>query len=133
MSRENVEIVQRWYDLFQRQDWEGSVEDADPDIEIIEPPGVVGSRRYHGHDGLVEALQAWPSQWEEFHAELVKIIDANANQVVSLTRHHARGKGSGIEVERDLAYVITFRNGKAIRWEMFLTLDEALQAAGLSE
>jgi hypothetical protein len=26
--------------------------------------------------------------------------------------------------------VITYRDGKAIRWEMFLTLAEALEAAG---
>ena len=133
MSEENVAVVRRWYDLFRSEDWEGAVRDAHPDIEIIEPPGVVGSRTYHGHDGLVEALKAWPSQWDDFHVDLVKIIDANADQVVSLTRHHARGKGSGIEVERELAYVITFSDGKAIRWEMFLTLAEALEAAGLKQ
>jgi len=133
MSEENVEVVRRWFDTFRRQDWEGAVRAADPDIEVIEPPGVVGSRSYHGHEGLVEAMTAWPSQWDDFHVELVEIVDANANQVVSLTRHHGRGKGSGIEVERQLAYVVTFRDGKAIRWEMFLTLAEALEAAGLSE
>jgi ketosteroid isomerase-like protein len=133
MSRENVEVVRRWYALFQRQDWEGAIQDAHPGIEIIEPLGVVGSRRYHGHDGLVDALKGWPSQWDDFCAELVKVIDANPDQVVALTRHYARGKGSGIEVGRELAYVITFRDRKAIRWEMFLTLAEALEAAGLQE
>jgi ketosteroid isomerase-like protein len=125
--------VRRWYDLFRRGDWESAVGDAEPGIEIVEPRGVVGSRSYHGHEGLVEALRAWPSQWDDFQVELVRIVDASADQVVSLTRHHARGKGSGIEVERDLAYLITFRDGKAIRWEMFLTLAEALEAAGLRE
>jgi ketosteroid isomerase-like protein len=133
MSQENVEVVRRWYDLFQRGDWESAVGDADPEIEIIEPQGVVGSRRYHGHEGLVEALRGWPSQWDDFQVELVQIIDAGPDQVVSLTRHHARGKGSGVEVERELAYLMTFRDAMAIRWEMFLTLAEALEAAGLRE
>jgi limonene-1,2-epoxide hydrolase len=50
MSEENVEAVQRWFDAFLRRDWECAVRDADPDIEVTEPPGVFGSRSYHGHE-----------------------------------------------------------------------------------
>jgi ketosteroid isomerase-like protein len=133
MSQENVEAIRKAFEAFMAEDWEGVVRDADPEIEIIEPPGVVGSRSYHGHEGLTQALKAWPSQWDDFHAELVEVIDANDDQVVSLTRHHGHGKGSGVEVEGEVAYLSTFHQGRVIRWEMFRSLGEALAAAGLSE
>jgi hypothetical protein len=32
MSQENVEVMGRWYDLFQLEDWEGVIGDADPEL-----------------------------------------------------------------------------------------------------
>jgi hypothetical protein len=53
--------------------------------------------------------------------------------MVCLVHHRGRGKLSGAEVELQVAYVHTIKDGKGVRWEMFATLDEALEAAGLSE
>jgi ketosteroid isomerase-like protein len=133
MSRENVELVRQGFQAFLREDWEQIVGGLDPSVEVIEPPGVVGSRVYYGREGFVKAMKAWPSQWDDFRAELVKVIDANDEQVVWLTRHHGRGKGSGIEIEGEIAYVTTFRDGMVVRWEMFWSLTDALEAARLSE
>ena len=44
-----------------------------------------------------------------------------------------RGKGSGVEVEADFAFVFTIRQGKLLRWQMFTSREEALEAAGLPE
>jgi ketosteroid isomerase-like protein len=107
---------------------------ADPEIEVREPSGLVGSPHiYHGHEGFVEAANWWPSQWDEFHVEISRMIDVNDDQVVWVTRHRGRGHGSGIEVEGELTYVSTFRDGKMIRWDMFQDLREALDAVGLRE
>jgi ketosteroid isomerase-like protein len=77
MSRQNVEVVRKSFDAYQRGDWERVVRDADPDIEVIQPPDFPDARSYHGHSGLVEVLRWWPSQWERFHVELTEVLDAN--------------------------------------------------------
>jgi ketosteroid isomerase-like protein len=64
---------------------------------------------------------------------LTQLIDANDDQAVSVARHYGRGKGSGVEVETVFANMTTFRDGKAIRWEMFQGLGEALEAAELRD
>ncbi|MCA1843399.1 MAG: nuclear transport factor 2 family protein [Actinobacteria bacterium] len=134
MSRQNVEALRRMYEAFQRGDWEQMVRDTDPEIEIREPRDLVTeSGVYHGHAGFVEAVKWWPSQWDDFRAEITQMIDADDDQVVWVARHRGRGHGSGIEVENEIAYLSTFRAGKMIRWEMFLTLPEALEAVGLRE
>jgi hypothetical protein len=44
-----------------------------------------------------------------------------------------RGKGSGVETQVRLWYVVWITNGKVTRRQVFLDRDEALEAAGLSE
>ena len=44
-----------------------------------------------------------------------------------------RGKQSGAEVEMDFAHLFTFREGKVAEWQIFVSEDQALKAAGLSE
>src|SRR4051812_19893496 len=126
MSRQNVETVRKGFEAYQQGDWERVVRDAAPDIEVVQPPDFADARSYHGHQGFVEVLRWWPSQWEDFHVELTEVIDANDDQVVWATRQRGRGKGSGVEVVGEVAFVSTFHDGKTIRIEMFQSLDEAL-------
>jgi ketosteroid isomerase-like protein len=130
MSRQNVEVVHKGFDAYQQGDWEGVVRDADPDIEVVQPPDFPEARSYHGHPGLVEVLRWWPSQWENFHVELTEVLDANDDRVVWVTRQRGRGKGGGVEVVGEVAFVSTFRDGKTIRIEMFQTRQEALATVG---
>jgi ketosteroid isomerase-like protein len=130
MSRQNVEVVRKGFDAYQQGDWEGLVRDADPDIEVVQPPDFPEARSYHGHPGLVEVLSWWPSQWENFHVELTEVLDANDDRVVWVTRQRGRGKGGGVEVVGEVAFVSTFRDGKTIRIEMFQTRQEALATVG---
>jgi ketosteroid isomerase-like protein len=61
-----------------------------------------------------------------------ELIDAG-EQVISVVTRHARGRASGVEVERPFALLWTLREGKVIRVVWFLDRAEALEAAGLSE
>ena len=133
MSSQNVEVVRNAFDAYQRRDWNGVIRDADPDIEVVQPPDFADARSYHGHDGLVEVLQWWPSQWEDFRVDLTEVIDANDDQAVWVTLERGRGKASGVEVVGEVAFVSTFRDGKMIRIEMFQSRQEALDTVARPE
>jgi ketosteroid isomerase-like protein len=64
--------------------------------------------------------------------ELRRAIDAG-DQVVALVHEYRRGKGSGVTVEKDIALIYGFRDGKVVRIEPYMNQAEALAAVGLSE
>jgi ketosteroid isomerase-like protein len=55
--------------------------------------------------------------WESFAIEPEQYLDAG-DKVVALIRLFARGKGSGVPVERNDGMVWTAREGKAVRLEV---------------
>ena len=55
------------------------------------------------------------------------------DQVIVKCCQRGQGAGSGAAVEIHFAQVWTFRNGQPVRARNFMTYDEALEAADLSE
>jgi ketosteroid isomerase-like protein len=130
VSRKDLERVREVYAAFARGDRAAALGLSDPEIEITERPGVLDSKTYRGHEGLLEAIDNWVGQWDEFRMDVEQMTDVGGGNVVSVVRHYGRGKLSGVVVEQQIVYVHTLRNGKAIRWQMFGTVDEALASTG---
>jgi ketosteroid isomerase-like protein len=133
MSQENVELVETTWSAFQRGDVGFMRQTCRPDVVIAQPPEVPDTKTYTGHDGVKEAVEDWPKQWEDFRFEVLEIIDVSKSQVVSVTRHHGRGASSGIKMDAIVAYVHTISGGKLARLEMFFSKEQALEATSGSE
>jgi len=132
MSQENVDLVRGGFDSFARGDLDRFFKFVDPEVEIVQPFELPGPRTYHGHKGLAEAFQSWAGEWDDFQAEVERIVDAG-DRVVTLVHSRGRGRTSGVTVDQRVGYVLTIRDGKLTRWEAFLRFSEALEAVGLSE
>ena len=104
-----------------------------PDLVLVQPPEVPDAKTYEGTGAIVEAMEDWPNQWEDFRMDLTEVIDVADEVAVSVTRHRGRGKKSGIEVDFEVFYVSRGRDGKLARLEMFFKREQALEAAGLTE
>jgi ketosteroid isomerase-like protein len=131
MSQENVEIVRRGYEHYNRT--------GEPDYSVLDPDIVYDvSRRtfdptvYHGLDGVREFVALIREQWVTMRLEPQDCVDAGDSVVVSV-RLVGVGKESGAETTANAAHVWTFRDGKVVRQTTFQAMDEALEAAGLSE
>src|SRR5436190_5158779 len=132
MSQENVELVRAAFDAYFRGDMEAVLGLMDPEIVVMQPPEVPDGTTLHGHAGVMEAIAAWPEQWDDYQLEIVQIVDAG-DHVAVRTHQRGRGKGSGVEVEDKIWFVAGFRNGRIADWRMFGAESEALEAAGLSQ
>jgi ketosteroid isomerase-like protein len=133
MSLENVELVKRGVEGWNRRDIEGLLEQAAPDSEWIPAsPAAVERSVYRGHEEIRQAFNAIWETWEEFRFEASEIRDLG-DSVVWLGRVHARGMASQVELDQDFATHTVVGEGKFIRVEGFLGWDEALEAAGLRE
>jgi ketosteroid isomerase-like protein len=130
MSQENVEAVQEAFEHFQRTG-EPLLELFDADIEVYDHD-IPDAGSYHGPDGYLRWLGDWGEAWESFSLKPLRWIDA-ADQVVFVFELTAKGKGSGVEVNRRDAMVWTIHDGKAIRLDYYNNEPQALEAVGLSE
>lgn len=126
-----MELVQHFYAAWERGDMEWILDHSDPEIEIVQPPEVPDAKSYRGREGVLQSFEDWPKQWEEFRAELIQTIDVDEDRVISVNRQYLRARD--IDLKEELAFLHTMQDGRLTRVDMFLSLDKARKAAGLSE
>ena len=131
MSQENVEIVKPCYDAFNREDWDAMLKDAAPGFEVDLSRALGPWRGVFGLDQIRRVLGEFREPWESARLEPHEFIEAGDLVVVPGTQH-VKGRG-GIEVAARGAYVWTIRNGAIERMVMYQSLQDALEAVGLSE
>ena len=102
---------------------------CDPDVEWIEDPVRADGRTYRGHAGVIESWTRWLEQWDEYGAEVERIIDCG-DEVLVYTRERARGAASGATVESRHFGVWTIHDGKLLRYREFYDEQAAREAAG---
>jgi ketosteroid isomerase-like protein len=134
MSQENVEIVRRVYEAFNREGLDAAFEHLHPDFEY-DLSAAIGpyAGMYSGRETVRKMLEDFFSAWEYMHVEPEDFIDVGDDRVLVPTRGRGRGKGSGIEIEGRPSAIWTVRDGQLIRGAVFNDRAEALEAAGLSE
>ena len=133
MSQENVELVRLGFEAAVSGDTAAFDGYLTPDLEIVQPPEVPDAKTYRGPTAMRDALDDWPSEWEDFRMELLDVIDVSDDTLIGVTRHTGRGAHSEIEMDFEVAYVYRLREGKLARLEMYFGRDQALKAVGLAE
>ena len=131
MSQENVEMVRRGFEAFNRGDLEGVAAEFAPDFEYVASgtiPGVGGV--YRGPEGYRRFQEAFWAEFADGRAEINELIEAGDQVLVSATVR-GRGKQSGVEASWDFWQLWTVQDGKVVRGQAFISRAEALEAAGL--
>ena len=140
MSRENVELARRAYaamsDAYQTGDLLPVIQEfCDPQIVFNNEAIVSGypeRGEWRGHEGL---LQFGAGQTEAFRQMWLKpeeFIDAGDRVVIPLSLG-GQARHSGIDVSFSVVHVVTFRDQKAVRIDLYAERATALEALGLSE
>ena len=132
MSEENVEIVRQMYDAFYSGDAEVALDHFDPDVVVDASKARADGGRGKGREQLNVIVAAWIGTWDEWREEIEEMRDLGS-QVLVLSVHHGRGKGSGVEVESPVAVLYDVHGGKITRMAVFREPADALKAAGLRE
>jgi ketosteroid isomerase-like protein len=131
VSQENVEIVRRFAEGWERADWDGMAELADPNIELHGTVGGVEEGRVRRGVGEIRRdFESNEEIWDEHRVEIQELIDAG-DRVVIYQREYQRGKLSGVELVVDAAVLVDVRDGRVVRLQGYMDRDAALEAAGL--
>jgi ketosteroid isomerase-like protein len=139
MSEENVEIMRRVYEAFNRwgvQPWgEPSVEIPPllhPEVEFHTHPSAPEAGVYRGREAVIEYHTRVFGQFESISVELEELVPVGES-VVSVTRQHTTPRGSDSEIVQRVVDVWTIRDGLLAERKPFPTREAALEAVGTRE
>ncbi len=135
MSQENVEIVRRLFETFNRQDASAVAELWAPDAEWR--PAFIGggqleSAVFRGPEGMAEFVAVQSETWESVHAEPVKMRDLGDTVLVEV-HLSAVGRGSGVPVDVITWNVFEVLDSRFISGTAYTSSAEALKSVGLEE
>ncbi len=133
MSQENVEIVKEFSQRFAEGVRGVYGEYFDPDIVWdTSASGLPVASIYHGHEGVRRFFRDWLAPWENYEIEYREYLDAG-DAVVTVFWQAGTGRGSRIRSERDFFGVWDLKELKVVRFRLFESREQALEAAGLRE
>jgi ketosteroid isomerase-like protein len=119
------QLVLRGIALWNEGDFEGALEDLEPDIEWYTSGDIPGfDPVYRGHDGVRRFWRAWTETWESMTADIEQVFERETELLVH-ARFRARGRG-GLEVDQPVAFLFTpGESGRLRRFEAFWNREDA--------
>jgi ketosteroid isomerase-like protein len=113
MSNDNVELVRGFYRAASVGRFIDQLDEAvELDFSAYPVPGAAVLR---GRQDAIDRCRSYWGTWDEYILEPGAIIAAGEDQVVVVRHERARGKGSGVRLERDWAVIFTIRAGGVVR------------------
>jgi ketosteroid isomerase-like protein len=131
MSPDSSQIVREALEAFANQGVDGMTTFWHPDIDwraIEGAPDDVGEMR--GVPALRGYYEEWIDMFDDLTLRLEEVRDVGDDRAVARQRVTGRAKLSGAETELTYAVVYTIRDAKIVRGREYMTLEQALAAAG---
>ncbi len=128
MSREKVEVVRAIYDAFNRGDTDAILELVDPAVSV-EDRAVIDGATYEGRDGALRFLAFQAEAFNAQSVELEELVDTT-DEIVAVIRLRGEGPRSGVPLEGRFSHVWEVAGGMVRRLRVYVTKQEALEAAG---
>ena len=129
MSRENVEVVRRWFWAFEN-DTEAFRDTLHPQIEWY--PIEEDNTPNLGIEAAVRNRNEWLDTWDSHRFDWEVVAEEGENVVVAV-HITARGKASGVEVDARFYGHVKVRDGKVAYIYDHGDREAALEAMGLRE
>lgn len=132
MSEENVEIVRRAIDGWNRDDWDAVASCYDPQVVMSFAPDAPEAEDAHGWEQTLKSYQRMKDSWDLERAEVDELREVG-DRILVRFRYIVRGRESGVPIETPVFWVAGFRAGRIIRSQFFRDETRALEAAERSE
>jgi ketosteroid isomerase-like protein len=121
-----------------RAAYEGFLADFDQNAAMLHPdvewqtswPGLAPA--VHGVEGVRRWMVEFRAPWEWLEIDVREIIEVDEETVFVWNHLHARGKGSGVDVEVDNYDVLTFRDGQVVLRRTWPDRAMAVATAGIA-
>jgi ketosteroid isomerase-like protein len=133
MSKQNVEIVRRFYEVWNGADRaSATLSFLHPEFEWVNPAYAVEPGIRHGEQGFLRVLRSLDAVFDHYEHRPGHFIDAG-ERVLCYAIFHARARGGGVDFQKSEPHLWTIRDSKIMRLQWFHDEREALDAVGLPE
>jgi ketosteroid isomerase-like protein len=133
MAQENVEIVRRAYEAFNRRDLVGATAVFERDAEWVPYLAALEEEIYRGRDAIEEMWREILRHVPDFRIDFVGVVADSSDVAVVEVEFRGTGKASGADIRTSVFQAGSFRDGKVARVQGFRSAAEALEAVGLRE
>jgi ketosteroid isomerase-like protein len=133
VSAENIDVVRASWAGWNAEGLDGLSVHWAPDIDwraIEGAPDDVGVMA--GRDAVRAYIADWDEMFADLRIDVMEVIDAGGETVVSVQRASGVAKGSGVPAEIVYGVVYTVRDGKIVRGREYATREQAVAAAGVT-
>jgi ketosteroid isomerase-like protein len=97
-----------------------------PDVEIHDHE-LLDSAVHHGREGWKRWTSDWQQSFEDYSIERLHEIEVDQDRVLTVHRLRARGRLSGVQLERTDAQLWTFTEGRLARLDYYPDYREGAQ------
>jgi ketosteroid isomerase-like protein len=136
MSEHNVEVVRRAVEAANRRpkpDFDVVNALYDPNHVLVAQLSGVEGETFHGARGFREWLTNMDQAFEWLESRVERVTEIDDHRVLLVQTLSLRSRIAGVPIELDLAAIMTVRHGRIVRTENYRSVEQALQAADLSE
>jgi ketosteroid isomerase-like protein len=130
VTEDNIALVRQGFEALREGGVEALLPFIHPEFEATTPAELAAEPdTYRGPEGIRRYFDSFYEAMDEVIFEPKDFIPVGDRVIVPMTLR-ARGRSTGIEVEQSVVQTWELRDGKALRVEVFATLDEARAASG---
>jgi ketosteroid isomerase-like protein len=103
---------------------------CDPAVVLEAPGDAFTEGDWHGHDGVVSFVANQMEVLEDMWLRLDELVEHAPDRLIAAIPFGGRARYSALEVEMQPFHVFRLRDGKVLSWQIVLTREQALAAAG---
>jgi len=135
-GQRHVDFIRAGLEAWNRRDLDLALAGLHPEVEW-RLPGAEGAgldldQTYRGPEGVKRFWELFWEAWEWISLEPEEFIDLGEDRLLVVGRFHARGRGSGVEIEQTFAHLYEFRDEQIIGFDAHWSKAGALEAVGQS-
>lgn len=131
MPPANIVLLRRIGAAFTGEDRESMFELLAPDF-VLEDRGVAEHPVRHGPEALLANVQAIRDAVPDVGYEAVEIREVDDERIAVRMAAGGTARWSNLRLDTELGQVWTFRDGRAVRLDIYRSWGDALEALGLS-
>jgi ketosteroid isomerase-like protein len=135
VSQNPVEVVREQFAATNERDFERAMAIyADEVVLVVASGWGITAGTYEGKEAVGEWFGDWFREFaHDYHFEITESRDLGGGVVFLSADHGGSGRSSGVAVDSTSGYLYRVVEGKITRVQLFVTPEEALEAASLPE
>jgi ketosteroid isomerase-like protein len=128
MAQPNVELVQRLFDVFERDRLESAIQLLSEDFVAVVPPSMSAEPdTYAGHDGVRRYMGAFDGVVDDVRFRPLELHE-EGDRVLTRLAVTGRGSASGLPVELEAVAIVSVEAGKVSAIEAHPDMETARRA-----